>query len=140
MKMLIKWSQECLAMRSHFCIALKAMTISRASAKGLSQLAGVQGIHRKIADFAGIVYGRPLRNVRNFEANISCILHTGPCVHSNTFLDNVCGGGRRSTQASDDDSDEAIPMDSDVRLREAAPRPNLTFNWRADAILGCLQQ
>lgn len=141
MKMLIIWSQEYLAMRTHFHTALKAMSISRASVKGLSRLTGVREIRQKIADFAGIVYGRRLRNLRNFEANISCIVHNGPCVHSNIFLDNICGGGRHNTQASEDDSDDNVPTGSDDMFRDAAPRPpNLTLNWRADAILGCLQQ
>ena len=61
-------------------------------------------------------------------------MQTGPCVHSNSFLDNVCGGGRNGTSTSDDDSDGEIQTGSD------APEIPIRFNWRADAVLGCLQQ
>lgn len=134
MRMLIKWSQSCLALRSNFFTALNAMSATNVSAGMLSQLSGVEGIRRKIADFVGVVYGRPLRNVRSFEANISAILQTGPCVQSNSFLDNVCGGGRHEASASDDDSD------GEIQNGRVAPEIPPRFNWRADAVLGCLQQ
>jgi hypothetical protein len=134
MRMLIKWSQSCLALRSNFITALNAMSATNIQVGMLSQFAGVEGIRRKIADYIGVVYGRPLRNIRSFEANISAIMQTGPCVHSNSFLDNVCGGGRNGTSTSDDDSDGEIHTGSD------APEIPIRFNWRADAVLGCLQQ